>query len=213
MSGRTIDKDSDLFDINDHIAKISDKKIEAVVKPAFSFFKGTPYYPILNLPNFEGAGVYALYLTSTENTFYKKILPSMYPIYIGKAVPAGSRQGKKSGTGKVLRGRLSKHLRSIKQAANLDEANFVCRFMILQGHAEDMISAMESFLIRQYNPLWNSFIDGFGINAPGAGRYNQSPSEWDTLHPGRYYAAQLNGKQRDIKLILNKIDMYSALKT
>jgi hypothetical protein len=201
-----------LFDINAHIAKISDKKIEAVVKPAFTFFKGTPYYPIIKLPKFTGAGIYALYLTNTENTCYCPTLPSMYPIYIGKAAPKGSRQGKKSGAGTQLKGRLAKHLSSIRQVDNLDESNFVCRFMILQGHAEDMISAMESYLIRQYNPLWNSYIDGFGINAPGAGRYNQSPSEWDTLHPGRYYAAQLTGELRDEKLILSKVINYKAKK-
>lgn len=133
----------------------------------------------------------------------------MHPIYVGKAVPSGSRQGKRNGIGPALRNRLQKHLRSIKQAENLDNQLFLCRFMILQGQATDMISAMESYLIKQYNPLWNSYIDGFGINAPGAGRYNQSPSEWDTLHPGRYYAKQLTGKERDLDQITTKIKSYN----
>lgn len=197
-----------MFDINDHIAKISDKKIDAVVKPAFNFFKGTPYYPIDNLPKFSGAGVYALYLTQVEGTLYSPILPSMYPIYIGKAVPRGLRQGRGNTAGTPLKSRLAKHLNSIRQAENLSESNFVCRFMILQGRAEDMIVAIESYLIRQYNPLWNSHIDGFGINAPGKGRYNQSPSEWDTLHPGRYYAAQLTGAPRNADEIREKIARY-----
>lgn len=198
-----------MFNINDHIAKISDKKVEAVIKPAFNFFKRTPYYPIVNLPRFSGAGVYALYLTQVGGTLYSPNLPSMYPIYIGKAVPKGSRQGRGNTTGTPLKSRLAKHLSSIKQVENLLENNFVCRFMILQGHAEDMISAMESYLIRQYNPLWNSHIDGFGINAPGKGRYNQSPSEWDTLHPGRYYAAQLTGIQKSTEEIREKIARYA----
>ena len=84
--------------------------------------------------------------------------------------------------------------------------------MILPGRATDMISAMESYLIRQYGPLWNSYIDGFGINAPGAGRYNQSPSEWDTLHAGRYYAAQLTGQPRDAETIMLKIRAYTPPK-
>jgi hypothetical protein len=201
-----------LFNINDHIAKISDKKIEAVVKPAFDFFEGTPYYQLNNLPTFEGAGVYALFLKSTDGTCYEGNLPSMHPIYVGKAVPSGSRQGKKTGTGAALKSRLRKHLKSISEVENLDADAFLCRFMILQGQATDMISAMESYLIRQYNPLWNSYIDGFGINAPGAGRYNQSPSEWDTLHPGRYYAKQLTGEPRDKELIINKIASYSIKK-
>ncbi len=198
-----------MFDINNHIVEISDKKIEAIVKPAFKFFEGTPYYQLNNLPKFDGAGVYALFLKSTEETCYAGNLPAMHPIYIGKAVPSGSRQGKKNNTGAALRNRLQKHLRSIDQTENLDNGLFLCRFMILQGQATDIISAMESYLIRQYNPLWNSYIDGFGINAPGKGRYNQSPSEWDTLHPGRYYAKQLTGEPRDIELIMSKIRNYN----
>ena len=199
-----------LFNIDEHIAQIPDEDIDAVVEPAFGFFKGTPYYPLVNLPRFHGAGVYALYLTTTDNTCYQPSLPPMYPIYVGKAVPRGSRQGRGSGTGTALRNRLLIHLRSMKQVDSLDENNFVSRFMILQGHAQDMIGAMESYLIRQYNPLWNSHIDGFGINAPGAGRIKQQRSEWDTLHPGRYYADQLTGEQREERLILKKIESYEA---
>ena len=40
-------------------------------------------------------------------------------------------------------------------------------------------------LIIRFKPLWNVFIQGFGINAPGAGREKQRRSMWDTLHPGR----------------------------
>jgi len=201
-----------LFDINNHIAKISDKNIEAIVKPAFEFFEATPYYQLNNVPTFEGAGVYALFMKSTDGTCYEGCLPSMHPIYVGKALPSGSRQGKKIGAGTALRSRLRKHLKSISEAENLDVETFLCRFMILQGQATDLIGAMESYLIRQYNPLWNSFIDGFGINAPGAGRYNQSPSEWDTLHPGRSYAKPLTGKRRNKDEILNKITSYKPKK-
>lgn len=201
-----------MFDINNHIVQISDKKIEAIVKPALVFFEGTPYYQLTNLPKFDGAGVYAIFLKSTDKTCYKDCLPSMHPIYVGKAVPSGSRQGKATGVGAVLKNRLQKHLRSIEQIDNLENENFLCRFMILKGQATEMISTMESYLIREYNPLWNSYIDGFGINAPGKGRYNQSPSEWDTLHPGRYYAKQLTGKPRELGAIMDKIKNYSVKK-
>jgi len=201
-----------LFDINNHIVQISDKKIEAIVKPALVFFEGTPYYQLTNLPKFDGAGVYAIFLKSTDETCYKGCLPSMHPIYVGKAVPAGSRQGKATEVGAVLKNRLQKHLRSIEQVDNLENEDFLCRFMIIKGQATEMISTMESYLIREYNPLWNSYIDGFGINAPGKGRYNQSPSEWDTLHPGRYYAKQLTGKPRELGAIMDKIKNYSVKK-
>lgn len=201
-----------MFDINNHIVQISDKKIEAIVKPALVFFEGTPYYQLTNLPKFDGAGVYAIFLKSTDETCYKGCLPSMHPIYVGKAVPAGSRQGKATEVGAVLKNRLQKHLRSIEQVDNLENEDFLCRFMIIKGQATEMISTMESYLIREYNPLWNSYIDGFGINAPGKGRYNQSPSEWDTLHPGRYYAKQLTGKPRELGAIMDKIKNYSVKK-
>jgi len=88
-----------LFDINNHIVHISDKKIEAIVKPALVFFEGTPYYQLTNLPKFDGAGVYAIFLKSTDATCYEGCLPSMHPVYVGKAVPSGSRQGKVKGIG------------------------------------------------------------------------------------------------------------------
>lgn len=197
-----------MFDIKNHIADISDKKIESITKPVFSFFEATPYYQLSNLPKFEGAGIYALFLKSTDSTYYKDCLSPMYPIYVGKAVPTGSRQGKSNKTDNALRSRLQKHLSSIKQAENLNSDLFVCRFMILQGQSIDLISAIESYFIREYNPLWNSYIDGFGINAPGKGRLNQSPSEWDTLHPGRYYAKELTGVPRDKNEILEKLTSY-----
>lgn len=196
------------FDISQHKVNIPDDKIDAVVQPAFLFFKNTPVYNLDDLPMFTGAGVYALYLKEPKGTHYEGVLTKDYPIYVGKAVPTGSRQGKRSDAGNVLRSRILKHRSSINQTENLSSENFNCRFMLMGGSATDMIGAMESFMIRTYNPLWNSHIDGFGINAPGAGRYNQSPSEWDTLHPGRYYAKQLTGAPRDIIKITNKIKSY-----
>lgn len=201
-----------MFNINDHIADITETKIDAIVKPALKFFEGTPYYQLNNIPAFNGAGVYALFLKTTEGTCYENGLPAMHPIYVGKAVPSGSRQGLRSEQGPALKSRLAKHSRSIIQARNLNIDDFLCRFMILDGRATDMIGAIESYLIRYYGPLWNSYIDGFGINAPGAGRYNQSPSEWDTLHPGRYYAAQLTGAIRDRDTIMMKIQNYKTPK-
>lgn len=201
-----------MFNINDHIADISETTIDAIVKPALNFFERTPYHQLNNIPRFNGAGVYALFLKSTEGTCYQDSLSAMHPIYVGKAVPSGSRQGLRSEQGPALQLRLQKHSRSIYQATNLNLEDFLCRFMILDGRATDMIGAIESYLIRYYSPLWNSYIDGFGINAPGAGRYNQSPSEWDTLHPGRYYAAQLTGAVRDHDTITLKIKNYRTPK-
>jgi hypothetical protein len=49
----------------------------------------------------------------------------------------------------------------------------------------------ESLLIESFQPLWNVLIDGFGNHATGKRRATQYRSRWDTLHPGRVWAAKL----------------------
>ena len=78
----------------------------------------------------------------------------------------------------------------------------------MEGVGEDLIPAMEATLIRNLNPLWNSCIDGFGIHTPGTGRFNQQPSEWDTIHPGRPWLDKLTGAPRDKKVVEQKIKSY-----
>jgi hypothetical protein len=56
--------------------------------------------------------------------------------------------------------------------------------------------------------LWNTALDGFGINDPGKGRQEQKPSDWDVLHPGRTYAAKLRGKATADEKIIAKIKNY-----
>jgi len=77
--------------------------------------------------------------------------------------------------------------------------------MILEGDESDLISTVEAELIRRYNPLWNSTIDGFGNHDPGSGRYAQAPSEWNVLHPGRAWATKLTGKEPNLRGIVVKI--------
>lgn len=199
-----------LFDINQNIHNISNELIEAIVNPSIDFFDSSPLYPLRDLPRFRGAGVYGIFLTSRADTIYDGRLPIGHPIYIGKAVPSGSRQGRVSIQGNQLRSRLRKHFTSINNVMSLDANNFECRFMVINDAATDMIGAIESHLIRKYTPLWNSYIDGFGINAPGLGRVNQQPSEWDTLHPGRHSVANLTGLSRDIDPIMEKIVCYNS---
>lgn len=57
----------------------------------------------------------------------------------------------------------------------------------------------ETLLIEQFRPIWNVLVPGFGNHDPGKGRYNQQRSAWDTLHPGRQWAAKLKDypKTRD----------------
>ncbi len=77
--------------------------------------------------------------------------------------------------------------------------------MILDGEESNLISTVEAALIRAYLPLWNTAVDGFGNHDPGSGRYDQAPSEWDTLHPGRSWAMKLRGRAPSYENIVAKI--------
>jgi len=68
-------------------------------------------------------------------------------------------------------------------------------------------------MIRKYNPLWNSHIDGFGNHDPGKGRYEQAKSEWDVLHPGRVWADRLKGIPPDRNKVKEKIGIYHVNKS
>ncbi len=179
--------------------------------PAAAFFLETELLPLNELPMFSGVGVYAIYADPEADTIYSNLVAKDYPIYVGKAVPTGSRQGRATQSSRQLRGRLLEHRRSIEQGA-LPVKHFHCRFMTMTGIGEDLISAMESTLIRMFHPLWNSYVDGFGIHTPGAGRFNQQPSEWDTLHPGRPWLPKLTGAPRDSQEILARVQSYQMKK-
>ncbi len=199
------------FNSSKHTLPLDVKLVDKILVPAAKHFMATDLYPLDSLPMFSGVGVYAIYVDSTAQTIYKSVLSDDYPIYVGKAVPTGSRQGRSTTSNKQLRSRLLQHKRSI-EAGGLPIKNFKCRFMIMDGIGEDLIPAMESTLIRIYHPLWNSYIGGFGIHTPGKGRFNQQPSEWDTLHPGRPWLDKLTGAPRDRDEIARKIKSYKMRK-
>src|SRR6266536_4348256 len=145
---------------------------------------------LTNLERFEGAGIYALYYVGPFPSY--KLLaaansrePCSSPIYVGKAVPSGSRKGGfglGENPGRVLFIRLCEHLDSIKSAKNLDEKDFHCRYLVTD---DIWIPLGEALLIDQFSPAWNRVLDGFGNHTPGIGRFQQQRSRWDTLHPGR----------------------------
>jgi hypothetical protein len=99
--------------------------------------------------------------------------------------------------------------RSIDHAKNLNLADIVCRFIILNDEMSDLIVTVESTLIRRYTPLWNAIIDGFGNHDPGKGRRDQAISEWDVLHPGRPWIKRMTGPRPDLEEVLAKIEAYT----
>jgi hypothetical protein len=180
-----------------------------------NFFASTPAHPLPPPMRFVGAGVYALYY-SGHFELYKKIATqnedaAIQPIYVGKAVPPGSRTGMSvsaSETADLFR-RLREHTGSIEQAGNLDVRDFRCRFMVLGGVERDLIAPVESALIRRYRPLWNAnILSGFGIHTPGKGRFEQARSRWDILHHGRSFASRMSNLAASEAEIISDVQKF-----
>lgn len=155
---------------------------------------------------FIGAGVYAIYYDGMYS-LYKEIADLNsngrhgWPIYVGKAVPAGARKGGYglgADPGQALFKRLAEHASSIEQANNLKIDDFQCRFLVVD---DIWIPLAESLLIEMFSPLWNKKIDGFGNHDPGKGRYNQQRSPWDELHRGRPWANKLQPLASNLKSV------------
>ncbi|MBN1486161.1 MAG: Eco29kI family restriction endonuclease [Anaerolineae bacterium] len=185
-------------------------QFESVVKSAVDFFNNTPVCAIPPLDSFMGGGVYALYYTGNYKAYVEAGVTSennyLNPIYVGKAVPRGWRTARLTDLeAPVLYTRLREHAKSIELAQNLLLKNFCCRFMLMEEPESDLIVPVEAALIRNYRPLWNTLVDGFGNHDPGKGRYNQSKSEWDVLHPGRPWADRLTGISPKLEAIIEKI--------
>jgi hypothetical protein len=159
-------------------------------------------HPLGALPKFTGVGIYALYYTGDFKPYAELAKRNKgdkfaAPIYVGKAIPEGARKGGGVGAGnngKALWKRLNEHATSIKQAENLDIADFHCRFLVVE---DIWIPLGESLVIARYSPPWNSIVDGFGNHTPGAGRFKGMIPRWDVLHPGRPWALKCERKRAE----------------
>ena len=151
-------------------------------------FQQQPLLSLADEIDAEGPGIYCL-VYNGEHEAYSSINGTELIIYGGKAVPPGSRTGGDGDISEpVLRQRIGQHRRSIEQATNLDVADFRYRALPI---VPIWITLAERFLIRHYRPVWNTCIDGFGDHDPGSKRYSGERSWWDTLHPGRTWAENL----------------------
>lgn len=167
--------------------------------------------PIAELGEFQGAGIYAIYYIGDLELYSelsKRNRSEIYawPIYVGKAIPEGTRKGATTAgeyKGKALSKRLNEHTKSLEQATNLTSSDFQCRYLKVD---DIWIPLAESVLIEKLMPPWNCVLDGFGNHTPGKGRFNQQRSFWDVVHPGRNWAEKCapNAKsQEDILIELN----------
>ncbi len=161
--------------------------------------------------SFVGAGLYAIYYIGKSFKPYEPIAKKnrdglfQWPIYVGKAVPAGARKGG-YGTdvspGTVLYKRLREHSKSIEAATNLELDDFRCRYLVVD---DIWIPLAESLLINRFAPIWNRILDGFGNHDPGKGRRAGQRPPWDVLHPGRSWADRLADNARSEKELTNTV--------
>ncbi|MBQ9418372.1 MAG: Eco29kI family restriction endonuclease [Bacteroidales bacterium] len=198
------------FDREKHVFHFD--AFDEIMLDIIRFFNGTPVHLLPPPESFSGAGVYALYYTG-GSSYYEYLRKTnrvgfVQPIYIGKAVPSGWRKARSKTPANELYSRLCDHYSSIEQARNLDVRDFSCRFMIFEHTTVDMIGMVEAALIRQFSPIWNSCVDGFGNHDPGSGRYGQAKSDWDVLHPGRKWAERLTGKPSTLADVERKAISY-----
>ncbi len=173
-------------------------------------------YPLGEIPSFDGAGVYAIYCHG-GSPYYTPIAEQNHdgckaPIYVGKAVPPGSRKGIDVGSAsRTLYRRLREHADSIRAVSNpgtpghLDIADFRCRFLVVE---EVWIPLIESLSITSFKPLWNGCIDGFGHHNQGAARRGQQRPFWDTLHPGRAWAKMVRPNRLSVDQIAKRLQEY-----
>ena len=157
-------------------------------------FGEQPKVPLDSTDDVAGPGIYALFYAGPFDA-YRPISETDDPIYVGKAVPPGSRRGGDVDVTKpVLRQRLREHARSITAANNLDVPDFSCRHLSV---VPVWITLAERFLVNHHRPLWNVCLDGFGDHDPGGGRSGSERSWWDTLHPGRHWTEKLQANKSE----------------
>ena len=162
-------------------------------------------YPAITLPpadQFSGGGVYTIYYRGGFTAYAG--MDTDEPIYVGKAELPGKRQGRaalKRATPALYR-RLAEHAASVTRAENLALHDFRCRWLILDPI---WIGLTEQVLISTYQPIWNVVVDGFGHHDQGSTRREQKRSRWDTLHPGRPWAAHYQDGADSADTILNAV--------
>ena len=171
--------------------------------------------PINPLPpeKFIGAGVYALYYTGDFPSYSLLAARNRnenfsVPIYVGKAVPEGTRKGFKNTSenqGTALYRRLNEHPKSVSDAKNLNLEDFHCRFLAVD---DIWISFTETMLIEKFLPVWNCLLEGFGNHDPGKGRKNMITPAWDWIHLGRTWAEHLKPYPKTIEQVDKEIRAY-----
>ena len=142
------------------------------------------------------------------------------PIYVGQAAPAIKNARTPMEQGDRLCRRLEDHRRNIA-AVQPRHRRFRFPMLVVQSGWE---TAAEDYLIRLFRPIWNNETDilfGFGKHGDAADTRANKRSPWDTLHPGRTWAAdaRLVGRQvpeqigDEVKIHFSKYPIFKDLES
>jgi len=137
---------------------------------------------------FYGSGVYSIYYHGKAERAYLPLSGSETPIYVGKADPKNSYAETVEDQGQALYYRLKEHAKNIAKT-DLKLSDFRYRAAAIQS---GMQSAVEDFMIRLFHPIWNKEVKicyGIGKHGDLATTRANKRSPWDTMHPGRKWAA------------------------
>jgi hypothetical protein len=161
---------------------------------------------------FYGSGVYAIYYKGDFEP-YQPISGSESPIYVGQAAPAQSNAQTPMEQGDRLTRRLADHRRNITKAAStLRVEDFEYRALVVQSGWE---TAAEDYLIHLFGPIWNSetnILYGLGKHGDDAKTRANKRSPWDTLHPGRAWAAASESDARTPRQIVEDLERHFGMK-
>ncbi|MGB5217507.1 MAG: Eco29kI family restriction endonuclease [Smithella sp.] len=170
---------------SDSIAKFFAFSLTNQEKRTLDNLVDTPFY---------GAGVYAIYYHGKTEKSYIPLSCTETPIYVGKADPRNPQAETVEEQGQALYSCLKEHSKNMVKA-NLALADFYYRAAPIQT---GMQSAVEDFMIRLFRPIWNKEIKicfGLGKHGDSATTRANKRSPWDTMHPGRKWAADTKADQ------------------
>ncbi len=145
--------------------------------------------PLAEVEPFYGSGVYAVYYRGPFE-LYRALAGTETPLYVGQAAPADRNARSATDQGPRLSARLNEHRKNISKAVDtLNIDDFEYRALVVQSGWE---TAAEDYLIHLFRPLWNNetaILYGLGKHGDAATTRANKRAPWDTMHPGRGWAA------------------------
>ena len=194
--------------------KVFNPSDPAVVGPFIGLaLLAQPRQPLAEIGRFYGSGVYAIYYRGGFDA-YAPLKGAEHPIYVGKADPRDHKADSPQAQGTKLSDRLLEHARNIGKAqSTLRLEDFDCRFLVITSGWQ---GSAENFLIRLYDPIWNNetgICHGLGKHGDSDDTRANKRSPWDTMHPGRTWAAEAKaGDQFPESLIRGNLQAHFAAK-